>query len=89
MDVASRTLHVLVPRQVSIQWSLSRDLIDTNDFNQSQGSAREKSNSASSVVTTLVPTLLVACAIFVAFLILRRKHSRIYNPRAIDGVVDK
>ena len=52
-----------------------------------EGKARDQSSSASTLVCTLVPTLLIAIAIFSAFLILRRKASRVYQPRSIDGIV--
>lgn len=46
-----------------------------------QGAAREPSNSVSGMVSTLVPTALLALAFVSAFLIFRSKFRRVYAPR--------
>lgn len=63
--------HVLVRRQ--------------NDPNQ--GKARDTSNSLSSMVSTLIPALLLAGAFLLLFLILRRSQRRIYAPRTYLGTL--
>lgn len=63
--------HVLVRRQ--------------NDPNQ--GKARDTSNSLSSMVSTLIPALILAGAFLLLFLILRRSQRRIYAPRTYLGTL--
>jgi len=46
-----------------------------------QGKARDSPNSLSSLVSTLVPTLLLAVAFTAAFFIFRNKFRRVYAPR--------
>ncbi|KAF2260031.1 DUF221-domain-containing protein [Lojkania enalia] len=56
------------------------------------GSARdeERSNSASGLVSTLVPNLLIALAFVTLFFIFRRKFRRLYAPRTyIDSLGDQ
>ncbi|KAK5049115.1 hypothetical protein LTR84_005538 [Exophiala bonariae] len=70
-------LHlVLIPRQASVNQS--------ND--QNIGSARgEDSPSLSGLISTLVPTLLIAIAYFVIFILLRTRFPRQYAPRTYLG----
>ncbi|GES64751.1 DUF221-domain-containing protein [Aspergillus terreus] len=49
--------------------------------------ARSTSNSASGLVTTLVPSLVVAGAMVLVFVILRRSQRRTYMPRTYLGVL--
>ncbi|KAL5118790.1 phosphate metabolism protein 7 [Pleosporales sp. CAS-2024a] len=46
-----------------------------------QGKARTSSNSASSLVSTLIPTALLAVVFVAAFLIVRKRFRRVYAPR--------
>ncbi|KAF2027352.1 DUF221-domain-containing protein [Setomelanomma holmii] len=46
-----------------------------------QGKARDSPNSLSSMISTLVPTALLAIAFVVAFLIARKHFRRVYAPR--------
>ncbi|KAL3457212.1 DUF221-domain-containing protein [Aspergillus heterothallicus] len=48
---------------------------------------QETSNSASSLVVTLIPSLLVAVAMVLLFVILRRSERRMYMPRTYLGVL--
>ncbi|KAL3452095.1 hypothetical protein BJX65DRAFT_267470 [Aspergillus insuetus] len=48
---------------------------------------QEASNSASSLVVTLIPALAVAAAMVVLFVILRRSERRMYMPRTYLGVL--
>lgn len=56
-------------------------------MSDSAGSHQGSSNSASSILSTLIPTFVVAAIVFTAFLILRPKFSRVYRPRTLDYVI--
>jgi preprotein translocase subunit YajC len=45
------------------------------------GSAQNKSSSASTFLSTLIPVLLIVTVILSVFLILRPKYKRVYEPR--------
>jgi preprotein translocase subunit YajC len=45
------------------------------------GSAQNKSPSASTFLSTLIPVLLIVAVILSVFLILRPKYKRVYEPR--------
>jgi preprotein translocase subunit YajC len=45
------------------------------------GSHRDQSNSASSLVSTLIPNLLIAAILVTLFMIFRPKFKRLYAPR--------
>ena len=58
----------------------------------SQGTGSHRgggSNSASGLVSTLIPVLLAGIAIFAVFLFLRRKNDRVYQPRGLDTFIAK
>ncbi|KAF2207692.1 hypothetical protein CERZMDRAFT_115042 [Cercospora zeae-maydis SCOH1-5] len=57
-----------------------RQNADNTGSNQGGGSS-----SLSGLVSTLVPVLLGATVIFVAFLLLRKRYSRVYQPRTFLG----
>ena len=64
--------------------------VSTNgNDDQNVGSTRGQSASASQLVSTLVPTLLIAVAFFAAFVILRTKFPRQYAPRSYLGALRK
>lgn len=74
------SLHaVLIPRQGA----------STNQSNdQNIGSAKaEDSPSLSGLISTLVPTLLIAIAYFAIFLLLRTRFPRQYAPRTYLGAL--
>lgn len=55
---------------------------------QSQGSNRDAgSNSLSGIVSTLIPTFIIAAIAFTAFLILRSRQSRVYRPRTDERLL--
>ncbi|KAK4553859.1 phosphate metabolism protein 7 [Recurvomyces mirabilis] len=56
---------------------------------QQQGSHRQQGSSISSLLWTLVPVILGATVIFLAFLVLRKKLIRVYAPRTYLQVLDK
>ncbi|OAG40430.1 hypothetical protein AYO21_05330 [Fonsecaea monophora] len=57
---------------------------------QSQGANRNQgSNSLSGIISTLVPTLVIAVVAFTAFLFVRTRYSRVYRPRTDDRILDK
>ncbi|EXJ83030.1 hypothetical protein A1O3_06847 [Capronia epimyces CBS 606.96] len=57
---------------------------------QSQGSNRGGgSNSLSGIISTLVPTLLIAAIAFTCFLIFRTRFSRVYRPRTDERLLDE
>ncbi|EHY61215.1 phosphate metabolism protein 7 [Exophiala dermatitidis] len=57
---------------------------------QSQGSNRNSgSNSLSGIISTLVPTFVIASLAFTGFLILRTRYSRVYRPRTDERLVDE
>ncbi|EXJ55521.1 hypothetical protein A1O7_08449 [Cladophialophora yegresii CBS 114405] len=69
--------HVLSTRQAST---------NAND-DQNIGSSRKSSPSLSGLVSTLVPTLIIAVVYFGIFLVLRRKFPRQYAPRTYLGAL--
>lgn len=57
---------------------------------QSQGSSRgEGSNSLSSIISTLVPTFIIAAIAFSCFLFVRTRYSHVYRPRTEDQLLDE
>ncbi|RAL13015.1 putative DUF221 domain protein [Aspergillus homomorphus CBS 101889] len=54
---------------------------------RSTDNPQNASNSASGLVTTLVPSLVVAVAMVAVFVILRRSERRMYMPRTYVGVL--
>ena len=55
-----------------------------------EGSAQgQGSNSVSGLVSTLIPTFLIALAFVSAFLLLRTKQKRIYQPRTYLGALQE
>lgn len=54
---------------------------------QSSDDPQSASNSASGLVTTLVPSLISAAAMVIIFIILRRSETRMYMPRTYLGVL--
>ncbi|OCK81523.1 DUF221-domain-containing protein [Lepidopterella palustris CBS 459.81] len=67
---------------------LGRQSSSTNQSNDPNiGSAQGGSNSASAVVSTLTPVLLIAVVWFAAFLFLRRKFKRRYSPRSFLSIL--
>lgn len=61
----------------------------TNKLQQTQAGSNqgEGSNSASGIVSTLAPVLIVAVIVFTLFLLLRSKFTRVYRPRTLDYVI--
>ncbi|KAF2452610.1 putative DUF221 domain protein [Lineolata rhizophorae] len=51
------------------------------------GSHRNKSSSVSAMVSTLVPTFILALALLTLFILLRSKQARIYAPRTYHDVL--
>ncbi|KEF55528.1 uncharacterized protein A1O9_08278 [Exophiala aquamarina CBS 119918] len=67
---------------------IARQSPSTNSSNdQNIGSAREGSPSLSGLISTLVPTLLIAGAYFAIFLLLRTRFPRQYAPRTYLGAL--
>ncbi|KIW92159.1 uncharacterized protein Z519_07143 [Cladophialophora bantiana CBS 173.52] len=57
---------------------------------QSQGSNQNQgSNSLSSILSTLIPTLVIAAVAFCAFLFVRTRYGRVYRPRTDDRLLEK
>ncbi|EXJ87676.1 hypothetical protein A1O1_04600 [Capronia coronata CBS 617.96] len=57
---------------------------------QSQGSNRNSgSNSLSGIISTLVPTFVIAVIAFTVFLFVRTRYSRVYRPRTDERLVDE
>ncbi|KAH8817395.1 hypothetical protein F5884DRAFT_779240 [Xylogone sp. PMI_703] len=52
------------------------------------GSSRGTSSSASALLSTLIPVAAVAGAYVTAFLVLRRKYTRVYAPRTFLGTLE-
>ncbi|KAJ9610518.1 phosphate metabolism protein 7 [Cladophialophora chaetospira] len=56
----------------------------------SQGSSRNQgSNSLSSIISTLVPTALIALIAVSAFLIFRTRYNRVYRPRSDNRLLER
>ncbi|KAK5078631.1 phosphate metabolism protein 7 [Lithohypha guttulata] len=73
-----------------VQWFYPRQSVTTDaDSDENVGSTRNQSASASQLVSTLVPTLLIAVAFFALFLILRTRFPRQYAPRTYLGALRK
>lgn len=67
---------------------IARQSPSTNSSDdQNIGSAREGSPSLSGLISTLVPTLLIAGAYFAVFLLLRTRFPRQYAPRTYLGAL--
>ncbi|KAI1624765.1 hypothetical protein EDD37DRAFT_627913 [Exophiala viscosa] len=61
---------------------------DTNaNDDQNVGSSRSTSPSLSGLISTLVPTLIIACAYFALFVVLRARFPRQYAPRTYLGAL--
>ncbi|CAK1364136.1 putative protein RSN1 [Cercospora beticola] len=56
-----------------------------NSADNTGSNAGGGSSSLSGLVSTLVPVLLISTAIFVAFLLFRKRYSRVYQPRTFLG----
>ncbi|EXJ56953.1 hypothetical protein A1O7_07297 [Cladophialophora yegresii CBS 114405] len=57
---------------------------------QSAGSNRNQgSNSLSGIVSTLVPTAVIALVALIVFLLVRTRYSRVYRPRTNDRLLAK
>ncbi|KIX02981.1 uncharacterized protein Z518_06531 [Rhinocladiella mackenziei CBS 650.93] len=57
---------------------------------QSPGGSRDQgSNSLSGIISTLVPTLVIATVAFSSFLFLRTRCSRVYCPRTDERILDE
>lgn len=66
----------------------ARQAPDTNpNDDQNVGSSRTGSPSLSGLISTLVPTLVIACAYFALFLLLRARFPRQYAPRTYLGAL--
>lgn len=65
---------------------IAREGLNTNGSGDANvGSAQGSSSSLSGLITTLVPTLLIAVAYFAIFLLLRTRFPRQYAPRTYLG----
>jgi hypothetical protein len=61
--------------------------IDTSQEDGQPGSNTDTSNSASSLVSTLIPNLIVAAVLVTLFMIFRPRFKRLYAPRTyIDSL---
>ena len=84
-------IHLLFTRQVLsnlYQFDLFRSLPLTPL--QSQGENRDQgSNSLSGIISTLVPTLIIAVIALAFFLFLRNRTTRVYGPRTDERLVQE
>ncbi|KAI1616251.1 hypothetical protein EDD37DRAFT_605052 [Exophiala viscosa] len=53
------------------------------------GSSRSSSNSLSSIISTLIPTALIALIAFTVFLIIRKKYTRVYRTRGDERLFEQ
>lgn len=66
---------------------VKRLVMRATDPTGNQGSAQQSSASASTLLSTLVPVLLVALVWFTIFLVLRTRFPRQYSPRSFMGAL--